>query len=443
MRHLRDTRRERRVHALVLAIVAAACADKPVEPLVPATVVAISPTTQEAQVATAVAAVPTVKVSAASGQPVAGVSVTFAVISGGGSLTGATQTTDANGAATVGSWTLGTTAGPNVVAATVVALPAASFTATGKPGPAVSVVMAPDEALIEIGKSQELTAIFRDAFGNATTDPPVAWVSSNTAVARVSSVGVVTGEVNGSATITATSGGTMGTAKVDVYGVNSSLVNGDFEAGDPTFGWTIGGTRNYSVTRTPSPQGNAALLSVGSGPTTTQCSADPSAANFVYIDQRFRMTKDRVVEVDFRVPIPSDEDATETSTCPGWDRVEIDFGIGGPAKPPWGNATGVVLIDYAAARYQGHIQVNDFVHDKVASAAFDPTAFSSPVTLGPIRLTNGPTPGWLRASFEVSTSQFSWLTDDVSFDVTFRIEDSRYTGRNSSIAIEKVSSRPK
>ena len=40
-----------------------------------------------------------------------GVSVTFAVATGGGSVTGGSATTDATGIATVGSWTLGTTAG--------------------------------------------------------------------------------------------------------------------------------------------------------------------------------------------------------------------------------------------------------------------------------------------------------------------------------------------
>src|SRR5205807_10481982 len=54
----------------------------------------------------------------ASNNPVQGVGVTFAPASGGGSVTGAEQTTNAAGIATVGSWTLGTTAGPNTLTAT-------------------------------------------------------------------------------------------------------------------------------------------------------------------------------------------------------------------------------------------------------------------------------------------------------------------------------------
>jgi len=52
---------------------------------------------------------PSVIIKDASNNPVRGVTVTFAVGSGGGSVTGATQTTDVNGVATVGSWNLGTT----------------------------------------------------------------------------------------------------------------------------------------------------------------------------------------------------------------------------------------------------------------------------------------------------------------------------------------------
>ena len=62
---------------------------------------------------------PSVLVTDASGNPVQGVSVTFAVASGGGTLTGAVPSTDANGVARVGSWTLGPLSGPNTLTATV------------------------------------------------------------------------------------------------------------------------------------------------------------------------------------------------------------------------------------------------------------------------------------------------------------------------------------
>jgi hypothetical protein len=55
---------------------------------------------------------PAVRVTDALGQPVSGFGVTFAVTGGGGTVTGASQTTNSVGIARVGSWTLGSP-GPN------------------------------------------------------------------------------------------------------------------------------------------------------------------------------------------------------------------------------------------------------------------------------------------------------------------------------------------
>jgi len=60
---------------------------------------------------------PSVIVLDGGGNPVSGVQVTFAVETGGGSITGAVQMSGADGVATVGSWTLGA-AGMNTISAT-------------------------------------------------------------------------------------------------------------------------------------------------------------------------------------------------------------------------------------------------------------------------------------------------------------------------------------
>src|SRR5205823_2784416 len=74
----------------------------------------------------AVSSPPSVIVHDGSGNPVQGVTVTFAPAAGSGSVTGGTQTTNGSGIATVGSWTLSTTAGTNT-------LTAASSGLTGSP----------------------------------------------------------------------------------------------------------------------------------------------------------------------------------------------------------------------------------------------------------------------------------------------------------------------
>src|SRR5688572_19835676 len=61
---------------------------------------------------------PAVLVKSTQGRPLEGVVVTFAVASGGGTVSPATATTNASGIAAVNAWTLGTTAGENRLTAT-------------------------------------------------------------------------------------------------------------------------------------------------------------------------------------------------------------------------------------------------------------------------------------------------------------------------------------
>ncbi|MEZ4586726.1 MAG: hypothetical protein R2909_10030, partial [Gemmatimonadales bacterium] len=87
---------------------------------------------------TAVNVAPQVTLTDEHGNPVSGHAVTFAVATGGGSVTGGNATTDANGQATVGSWTLGA-AGAQTLTATAagngVAGNPATFTATAQLDP--------------------------------------------------------------------------------------------------------------------------------------------------------------------------------------------------------------------------------------------------------------------------------------------------------------------
>ncbi len=106
---------------------------------------------QSATVGTAVTTAPRVLVTDLGGNPVSGEPVTFAVASGGGSATGASATTDGAGLASVGSWTLGTTAGSNTLTATVSGLTPVTFTATGTAG-------APATMVLNAGDGQTATA---------------------------------------------------------------------------------------------------------------------------------------------------------------------------------------------------------------------------------------------------------------------------------------------
>src|SRR3989475_8756742 len=97
-----------------------------------------SPTTQSTLAGSAVSSPPAVIVHDGSGNPVSGVTVTFVSAAGSGSVTGGTQTTNGSGIATVGSWTLSTTAGSNTLTATSSGLTGSpvTFTAEGTAGAA-------------------------------------------------------------------------------------------------------------------------------------------------------------------------------------------------------------------------------------------------------------------------------------------------------------------
>ena len=99
-----------------------------------AQIIVVSGNNQSATVNTNVAAAPTVQVLDQYNNPVIGVTATFAVSSGGGSLTFATPATNTGGMASVGSWTLGTVAGSNTLSVTSGAAPAAAFNATATAG---------------------------------------------------------------------------------------------------------------------------------------------------------------------------------------------------------------------------------------------------------------------------------------------------------------------
>ncbi|MEE8477637.1 MAG: leishmanolysin-related zinc metalloendopeptidase [Gemmatimonadales bacterium] len=132
-------------------VLSCASTEPPPPPPPPAAVGGSAGDNQTAAAGGMVPVAPAVRVTDAGGAPVRGVTVTFAVASGGGSLTGGTPTSDGQGIATVGSWTLGPTVGTNTLTATVSGLAPFTFTATGIAG-------APATMTISAGDGQSATA---------------------------------------------------------------------------------------------------------------------------------------------------------------------------------------------------------------------------------------------------------------------------------------------
>ena len=136
----------------------------------PAQVEVVTGNGQTATAGTAVSVPPEVVVRDAVNNAVPGATVTFAVTGGAGSVTGASATTNAQGRAAVGSWTLGTAAGANELTATAGGV-STTFDATGVPGPAspaTSTVSLPVSTLIA-GDITTVTLTTRDQYGNLRT----------------------------------------------------------------------------------------------------------------------------------------------------------------------------------------------------------------------------------------------------------------------------------
>jgi hypothetical protein len=175
---------------------------------------------QTAPVGSAVPIAPSVIVKDANGNLVTGASVTFAVTTGGGSVTGGVQTTNSSGVATVGGWTLGSAAGANSLSASTGSVTPAVFTATGTIGPAANVTKtAGDNQSAEDGTTVPIppAVTVRDANGNPVSGVSVIFAvgtgggsvtggTQTTNASGVATVGSWTLGTVGSNTLTATAG---------------------------------------------------------------------------------------------------------------------------------------------------------------------------------------------------------------------------------------------
>jgi uncharacterized protein YjdB len=84
------------------------------------------------------------------------------------------------------------------------------------PIPVASVTVSPAAPSVQAGSTVQLSAATADANGNALAGRTIAWSSSNSGIATVSSAGLVTAVAAGSATITAQSEGKSGASAVTV-----------------------------------------------------------------------------------------------------------------------------------------------------------------------------------------------------------------------------------
>jgi hypothetical protein len=107
-----------------------------------------------------------------------------------------------------------------------------SATTAASSAPVATVTVSPVSATLAVGATQQFTAVLKDANGNTLTGRAVAWTSSNTAIALVSSTGLATALAAGPATVTASSEGQNGMAAITVVAAASGA-----ECSTPRSGW--------------------------------------------------------------------------------------------------------------------------------------------------------------------------------------------------------------
>ena len=162
-----------------LLLIYGGCKSDSAAPSVATTITANSATTFTAVAGTPVSPSPSVVIKDQNGTAMSGVVVTFAVTGGGGTASGASVTSDAQGIATLGSWTLGTAAGPNTLTASSGTLTPVSFSATDTAGvPASMVASAGNNQADNPGTPVAVApaVIIKDANGNPKSDVVVSFV---------------------------------------------------------------------------------------------------------------------------------------------------------------------------------------------------------------------------------------------------------------------------
>lgn len=169
----------RRLSVVALLLPLASCAkDTPVDPTtVPASIVALTGATQNGTVGVVVGTAPTFEVRNASGDALGSVPITITVTSGGGSLVGKPATT-AEGATSIGTWTLGSTAGAQTVTVSRGSLTPVVFTATAAPGAATGVAITGgnnQSALAGAAVANAVQGSVVDQFGNPRAGETVSW----------------------------------------------------------------------------------------------------------------------------------------------------------------------------------------------------------------------------------------------------------------------------
>jgi adhesin/invasin len=202
-----------------------------------------------------------VKVTDAAGNPVAEAAVTFAIVSGGGSITGGNQTTNISGIATIGSWTPGSV-GANTLSASAIGLTGSpiTFVATGTAGAASKLALttvASATAQNRVPFATQPVVQIQDANGNAVRQSAtVVTVALTTGGATLGGTTTATTSINGAAAFSNLSiSGAVGghTLTFSAPGLTSATASVTTLPGAASTLSVVGGNNQSAIPGTPLP----------------------------------------------------------------------------------------------------------------------------------------------------------------------------------------------
>lgn len=105
---------------------------------------------------------------------------------------------------------------------------------TTQPGPVATISLTPSVASIGLGAIQPIAATLKDASGNVLSGRTITWTTSAPLIGSINTLGVVTGLLAGTTTITATSEGKSATATVTVTAAVQPPASGGIWANEPS-----------------------------------------------------------------------------------------------------------------------------------------------------------------------------------------------------------------
>jgi len=166
------------IASCLILIAATACSGDSTSPTpVASAITIVSGGAQNATVGTTVAAPVVAKVTDQSGNPIAGIIVTFTPASGSGSTSQAQATTDATGSVSV-TWTLGTVAGADSLTVSAGSLTPSTVVATATPdAPAAVTIVAGNNqsSTVDSMLATTLEVKVTDQYGNVVPNATVSW----------------------------------------------------------------------------------------------------------------------------------------------------------------------------------------------------------------------------------------------------------------------------